>query len=140
MNRRKAREQAFIFLFQSLFTNEDIDKIIESSKAAEDIEPSDFAIELFNGVKERKDQIDECIKRNIKGWKIERLSKTAVTALRIAIYEMLFETDMPNVVAINESVELAKKYGDKDEFSYINGVLGAVNKEINNGISGKVEV
>lgn len=139
MSRRKGREQAFIFLFQSLFTNEGIDQIIESSKIAEDIEVSEFAVQLFNGVKKRNGEIDQYIRRNIKGWKIERLSKTAITILRIAVYEMIYETNIPNAASINEAVELAKKYGDKEEFSYVNGVLGSVNKEITNQMSDKVD-
>lgn len=130
MNRHKERQQAFIFLFQNLFTNETIDDIIESFKMSEDIEISSFAMDIFNGVYENKEKIDFYIEKNIKGWKISRLSKVAICILRMSIYEMMYEKNIPVEVSINEAVELAKKYGNEDEPSYINGVLGAVYKEI----------
>ena len=129
MNRHKERQQAFIFLFQSLFTNEDIEDIVESFQMSEDTKISDFAVEIFNGVRKNIEKIDFYIKNNTKGWKINRISKVALCILRICIYEMLYN-DIPAEISINEAVELAKKYGTDDEPAYINGVLGSVYKEI----------
>lgn len=130
MSRHKERQQAFIFLFQSLFTDEDIEDIVESSKMSEDTKISDFAIEIFNGVRKNMEKIDFYIENNAKGWKINRLSKVTLCILRICIYEMLYDNNIPAEVSINEAVELAKKYGTDDEPSYINGVLGSVYKNI----------
>lgn len=130
MSRRKSREQAFIFLFQNSFTKEDIDKIAETAKMAEDTKIDDFTIELFRGVVKNREKIHLYIERNLRGWKINRISRVAMAIMEISVYEMLFEKSVPVEVSINEAVELAKKYGNKDESAYINGVLGSINKEI----------
>lgn len=130
MSRRKGREQAFIFLFQNSFTKENIDGIIESAKMAEDIEVDDFAVVLFDGVIKNREKIRSYIEKNIKGWKIHRISRVAMAIMEISTYEMLYEESVPVEISINEAVELAKKYGGKEESSYVNGVLGAINKEI----------
>lgn len=130
MNRRKGREQAFVFIFQNLFTGKGINDILEAYKMAENLEISDFAVQIFNGVVENRDKIRSYIEKNIRGWKINRISKVALAIMEICIYEILYDEKTPVEISINEAVELAKKYGGKDEFAYVNGVLGAVNKEI----------
>lgn len=130
MNRRQGREQAFIFLFQNLFTGETIDDIVEAAKISEDIEVSELAVKLFNGVVQNRDKIRCYIEKNLKGWKMNRISRVALAIMEISVYEMLYEDNTPVEISINEAVELAKKYGNQDEFSYVNGVLGAINKEV----------
>ena len=65
-----------------------------------------------------------------QGWKISRISKISLALLRVAIYEMLYQDDIPVSVSINEAVELAKKYTGVDDSAFVNGVLGAVAKEL----------
>ena len=65
-----------------------------------------------------------------KGWTISRISKTSLAILKLAIYEIKYVDDVPAKVAINEAVNLAKKYGADDEPSFVNGLLGAVYKEL----------
>lgn len=130
MNRRKSREQAFIFLFESTFGFQDAKKIIENAGIAREEAISNFARNLFENTLANLEQIDKCIEENLMGWDKQRLSKTALSVLRMAVYEMIFESDIPSSVTINEAVEIAKKYSTKDESSYINGVLGAVNKTL----------
>ena len=126
MNRRQAREQAFIFVFESEFGNNNAEDIIEMARLYRDEEVDDFARSLLIGIKENEGIIEEYIEKNVTGWKKERLSIVATSILKIAIYEIMYIENIPESVSINEAVELAKKYGEKEEPSYINGVLGSV--------------
>jgi len=73
---------------------------------------------------EKRDEIDDCIQRYSKGWKLGRISKTALAVLRCAICEILYMDDIPNSAAINEAVELDKGYDEPDTVAFVNGVLG----------------
>ena len=73
-----------------------------------------------------QEEVDEAIRNNVKGWSFSRLSKVALAVLRIAVYELLFEDDIPDGVSANEAVELAKYYGGKEDASYVNGVISGV--------------
>ncbi len=130
MNRYKSREQAFIFVFESAFGQNSINEIIEFARIARGEQISDFALELFQGVIQNQQTIDEHIEKNIEGWKRERLARTTVSILRVAVYEILFIENIPVSVSINEAVELAKKYSTQENAAYINGVLGAISKGI----------
>lgn len=116
--RRKAREEAFKILFQ-LDINEQID--------SEYISP--FMERLVSGVLEHKKKIDQLIEKYLINWTIERLSVVDKTLLRIAIYEICFEDDIPYAVSINEAIELAHKYGDEKSGKFINGILSNMIKK-----------
>ena len=131
ISRYKMREQAFILCFESLFSDADIDELADNAGDARDVFLSDYAIDCVKGIKENEQIIDEKIAANLKsGWKINRISKVSLAVLRVAIYEMLFVDDIPVSVSINEAVELSKKYTVQDDTAFINGVLGAVAKEL----------
>lgn len=130
MGRRKGREQAFMFLFQNSFTGESIDEIVESFELSEDMKKEDFSVKLSSGVLKNREKIRSYIERNIKGWKMNRISRVAMAIMEISVYEMVFLKDTPIEISINEAVELSKKYGSKDESAYVNGVLGSIVKEI----------
>lgn len=125
MNRRQAREQAFKFVFESKFGNNNAEDIIEMARLYREEEIDDFSKSLLIGIKENENVIEEYIEKNVTRWKKERLSTVAISILKIAIYEIMYVENIPENVSINEAVELAKKYGEKDEPSYINGVLGS---------------
>lgn len=128
MNRRKSREQAFILLFESSFELQSKEEIIALAESIRKEEISNFSKELFEGTIDKKDDIDHSIEQHLQGWKKDRLSKIVLSILRLAIFEMLYYNDTPVGVSINEAVELAKKYGTKEDASYINGILSSVNK------------
>ena len=131
ISRYKKREQAFILCFETLFTDADIDELADNAGDARDEFLSDYAINCAKGVAEHQDIIDEKIADNLKsGWKISRISKVSLAIMRVAVYEMLYMDDIPVSVSINEAVELSKKYTVPDDTSFINGVLGAVAKEL----------
>ncbi len=128
MNRRKSREQAFILLFESSFELQSKEEIIALAQSIRKEEISNFSKELFEGTIAKKDDIDHSIEQHLQGWKKDRLSKIVLSILRLAIFEMLYYNDTPVGVSINEAVELAKKYGTKEDASYINGILSSINK------------
>lgn len=128
MTRREAREQAFCLLFQQAVAGDCVDDILQAAHEARDLIPDPFAESLAYGVEENLEQIDRVIDENLRGWSLRRLSKVALTLLRLAVYEMLFESSIPASVSINEAVELSKTYGGQGDAAYVNGVLGSVAK------------
>ena len=129
LSRYKAREQGFLLVFETMFNEDPLDDIIDAALESREIEFDDYAVKLAESVIFEQDYIDNVIEAHLKkGWTIGRISKTSLAILRIAVYEMKFEEGVPDSVAINEAVELAKKY-TVDESGFINGVLGAVARE-----------
>ena len=130
-SRYKIREQAFFLCFESLFSDSDIDELADNAGDARDEILSDDAVARAKGVAEHRDEIDEKITAHLKsGWKLGRISKVSLAILRLAVYEILFIDDIPVSVSINEAVELSKKFTVQEDTSFINGVLGAVAKEL----------
>jgi len=117
-SRRKAREEAFKMLFQ-IDVNEDIEPNFVSP----------FTERIVQGVIEHKDKIDRLIEKYLINWTLERISLVDKTLLRMAIYEICFEDDVPFAVSINEAVELAHKYSDEKSGKFINGVLSNIIKK-----------
>ncbi len=130
MNRKTARENAFILIFERCFREDSVEAIIEDAIEAREFEYDDYVETVFKGVCEKSLEIDEAISANLKGWNISRLSKVALSVLRLAVYEMLYIAEVPLKVSINEAVEIAKKYSTQDDASYINGVLGSIASNI----------
>lgn len=126
MDRRTSREQAFVFLFENTFGMNSPEEIIENAVLAREEKISTFARTLFYGVLSNIEKIDKTIDENLTGWKRDRISRTALAVLRLAVYEIMLENDTPNKVAANEAIELSKKYSTKEESAYINGILGSI--------------
>ncbi len=131
LTRRESREIAFKIVFEKSFKNDEdpCDVYIEYLDNNE-ISGSDYIRTVFLGVFEKLDEIDELIAAASIRRKNERISKVTMAILRLAIYEMKYYDDVPINIAINEAVELAKKYEDDDVPGYVNGVLGNVAKSI----------
>jgi N utilization substance protein B len=127
MKRSESRESLFLLLFEASFSeNPDPQKIISLSAENMGHETDEYCEKAFADILENIDGIDNEIKPFLVARKLDRLSRTALTALRIAVYEINNSVDVPAAVAINEAVELVKKYDvDNAAASYINGVLGS---------------
>ena len=82
--------------------------------------------EKYQKILEKLDEIDQILNDYSRGWKTSRMSRVDLTALRLAVYEMKFDEDVPVGVAINEAVELAKMFGGDDSGSFVNGILGKI--------------
>ena len=117
MTRKQAREEAFILIFEKVFNDCSIEEILEVATEVRDLEPDDYINKVFIGVYDNLEEIDSVISENAVGWKIGRISKTALAILRLAIFEIKFMEDIPPSVSINEAVELAKKYATTEDAS-----------------------
>ena len=124
MNRKTARENAFILLFELASKNDETaEEIFEKATEIRSLECDDFVKSVFFGVNENLRVIDECIEKSIVGWKASRLSLVSRAVLRLAVYEMMFISDIPLKVSINEAIELSKKYDDEKAYMLVNGAL-----------------
>ena len=133
MTRREARELAFVLLFERSFGELSVKEILEASAEARDVAADDFALRLAEGAEVRFEELDDLIAQNARNWSTERISRVALAIMRLAIYEMQYEENIPVSVSINEAVELAKKYGGDEDASFINGVLGGVARSVEAG-------
>lgn len=131
MTRSESREQAFIIIFESQFNKESIEEIIALAGEIRDVKISSFAKTLIASANDNSEKINEIISQYAKKWSLNRISKVSLSVLQLAIGEILTESDVPVGVTINEAVELCKKYGGEDDFSFVNGILGAYSKTLN---------
>lgn len=136
MSRRQGRELSLQMLFLKTLRNDvDYCKIVDYINYFADF--NGFTIKASvtfaeNTVAETLkfiDEIDKNIIDNLKNWKLDRLSKVDLNIIRIAVYEIIFRSDIPYKVSINEANELGKKYGSKDSHKFINGVLDSIIKK-----------
>lgn len=131
ISRYKEREQAFLICFEKLFSDASISEISECAEESRDDNYSDFALECAKGVEDNLEEIDRIISDHLSAkWKINRISKVSLSILRLAVYEMKYVEDIPSNVSINEAVELSKKFSDEEEYKFVNGILGAVSRDI----------
>lgn len=140
MTRRVARENTVGLLFEYGFRPEaDAGDIFDAALEVRELEDNDFMRSLYFGTVEKIEEIDAAIAQNSHGWKPERLSGVARAVLRLGTYELLF-TDVPKNVAVNEAVEMIKKFDDDKARPFVNGILNAIMKsEAAHGTSGDNE-
>ena len=129
MSRRKSREQAFALLFEKSFNDAPVMELAEGAQDARECIIEPFALSLAQGAEEKMAELDARIDLHSHKWSRERISRVSLAVLRLAIYEMLYEDSVPVSVAINEAVELAKRYGGEEDSSFVNGILGSVSRE-----------
>ncbi len=125
--RRRARTIAFQALCEAGSTQHDataaLAHLLEGARLSAD--NAAFAGELVSGVVEHRDEIDEHIRRLAPAWPLEQMAVVDLSILRLAILELLLDNRVPSKVAINEAVELAKRFGSDSSSKFVNGVLGA---------------
>lgn len=127
MQRKLARENAFILIFESVCKkDETAQEIFEKATELRGLEFDDYVKTVFFGSYENSGRIDEAMEKHLKGWKKERISPVSMAILRLGCYEIMFMADIPSRVTINEAIELSKKYDDEKSYAFINGVLNAV--------------
>ncbi len=128
MNRSELREQVFKLLFRVEFTPieemaEQEELFTETSDNEISSKDADYIREKYERIAEKLSEIDEAINKETTGWNTSRIAKVDLTILRLAIYEIKYDDSVPTGVAINEAVELAKKFGQDGSPSFVNGVL-----------------
>jgi transcription antitermination factor NusB len=132
MTRREIREEIFKMLFRADFHDKEtikeqetlfFERLQEAGKESKDL---CYMKEKVDSLLEHLEEIDHMLNDVAKGWKTTRMGKVDLTLLRLAVYEIRYEEGMPTGVAINEAVELAKKYGTDESSSFVNGVLAKI--------------
>lgn len=131
--RTRARELALQILYQADVTQVSPKDLVEpffsmDAYINEDPDVRKFSVSLVNDIAEKLTCLDEAISSYATNWELDRMAMVDRNILRLAGFELLFRKDIPPKVAINEAVELAKKYGDLDSGKFVNGVLDKINK------------
>ena len=135
MKRSLAREEVFKLLYRLEIQKENLDEQLEIYFESEEIteqEVKDYISDTVKGIENNISDIENKISENLKkDWKLERISKINLVLLKLAIYEILY-TETPYKVAINEAIEIAKKYGEDNSPNFVNGILASIVKESEN--------
>ena len=130
MNRKEARENAFLLLYEGVCKkDESAEEILEKATEERALEINDYVKGVFFGVYQNMEALEGVIAKNLVGWKKERVSLVSMAILRLGAYEILYREDIPAKVSINECIELSKKYDDEKTYIFVNGVLNAIAKE-----------
>jgi N utilization substance protein B len=126
ITRRKSREAAVILLYQSDLLGKDSEEVLKN-EIGFGKKIDEFALELVIGVNKNRKAIDKEIVGVVENWTIERIAIIDRNILRVAIYEMLFDKDIPLKVSVDEAIEIAKSLGQKEDTpKFINGILGKI--------------
>lgn len=132
MSRKRSREKAMELAFGMELSRYTPAEVLETFLESDDLNKKEFDLEyikrVLEGISAKKEELDELIKANLQNWKIERVSKINLIILRLGILEMNYFDDVPGKVALNEALELTKKYSDEKSVSFVNGVLDKILK------------
>lgn len=132
MSRKEAREKIFSIIFQWDLGKTGIDdfaeEYLEETSLADEDEKK-YIFSVVNGIVSNKEKLDELICRNLRGWTFDRISAVDRNILRMAAFEIVYAKDIPDAVAANEAVEMAKIYGSENSSSFVNGVIGSIISE-----------
>ena len=124
MKRRTAREKALQALYQMDIVEAEVEAAMESALNGAQSDP--YFEALVTGIVENREQLDELIRSNLENWTLERLANIDRNLLRIAVYEMIHSEDVPVSVAMDEAIEIAKRFGDDQSSSFVNAVLSKI--------------
>lgn len=130
LTRPEIREGAFLELYQMTF-GQTLEEIDELNAEAFDMAKNEQTDEIVKGVLEHEDELCEIIAKFSKSRAVSRIAKVNLVILKIAVYEMKYSEKVPPVSAINEAVELAKKYSYKTDSGFVNGILNSYLRELN---------
>ena len=133
MTRHKSRENAFIAVFEAGFSSNDLEDILavtQESPEYEDYKLDDFALNLIKTYYDHADEVTDMIQSKLKNWKANRISRVSSAILRLSTAEMMYSNEEMDSIIINEAVELSKKFADQNDYQFVNGVLGAIAKEL----------
>lgn len=133
MGRHEQREQVFMLLFQVEFHRpEDMPRqmrlYLEGNEAVGSQKDADYVEARCRKIQEKLSEIDRLIDENTEGWNTTRMGKVELSVLRLAVYELRFDDDIPDGVAIDEAVEIAKKYGQENSGAFVNAILAKIVK------------
>jgi N utilization substance protein B len=127
--RSKARKRALDVLFEADLRGTDPVATLAERLRQGDPPVPDYAVELVEGVAEHRDAIDRVLAEHAEGWTVDRMPPVDRAVLRLALYELLWREDVPDAVAVDEAVELAKSLSTDESPRFVNGILGRVLRE-----------
>ena len=133
MTRHKSRENAFIAVFEASFSANDLDDILAVTQELpeyEDYMLDDFALNLIKTYYDHADDVNDMIQSKLKNWTSKRIPRVCSAVLRLSAAEMMYSSEDMDSVIINEAVELCKKFAGDNDYQFVNGVLGAISKEL----------
>lgn len=130
MTRREAREHAFLAAFAASFDDTDLEATLDTLEEDGGCKLDSFGKQLIHSYYEHMAEVNDLIAARLKGWTINRVPRVSITVLRLALAEILYGEEKLLGVVINEAVELSKKYGAADDYQFVNGVLGAVVRDL----------
>lgn len=129
--RREVRQAAFLLSFEKMFLDDDLDKIFESAEELGEFIPvNDEVKSLVRSIFDKQEELDSIISKYSDKRAVSRIPKVDLTALRLAIYEALYDEKVPVNVAISEAVALTEKYALEPDIAFVNGLLGSFAKDI----------
>lgn len=132
LTRRDTREAVFLLLFQNEISGNDIGETAEACAEAYDMALNNEIKNTAATIAEKYSELDEIIGKYSEKREVTRISKVNITILRLALYEMIYCSNIPTIVSVNEAVELSKKYAERQDSAFINGVLGNYIKDMGN--------
>ena len=133
-SRRKGRELVLTLLYRTEFSDDKnikraIENIIRLDAEQAKSDTTDFAEDLFKGVLGNKEIIEKLLEKYLEHWEIDRIAVMDKNIMKMAVYEILFRDDIPDIVSIDEAVELAKKYSTENSGGFVNGILDRIRKD-----------
>ena len=135
MTRHKSRENAFIAVFEAGFSANDLEDILAVTQELpeyEDYMLDEFAMNLIKLYYDHADEVNDMIQSKLKGWDQKRISRVCSAILRLSTAEMMYSNEDMDIIIINEAVEICKEYAGENDYQFVNGVLGAISKELRN--------
>lgn len=132
-SRRKARIYAMQALFSWDISGTPPEQLLEFSWVDRQTDREDtlaFARILLSGTLERIEEVDAALQAHLEHWKLERLARVDLAILRLSAYSLLFQSDIPASVTIDEAIDLAREFGSDESYRFVNGVLDAVRKDV----------
>ena len=130
MKRNQERKIVFYLVFEKCFRDESCEEILSIAEEVSEFKITEYISSSFFGVMNNLAEIDQMISSCLTNWNINRLPKITLSILRLAVYEMKYNDEIPVSVAIDQAVEIAKEYADEKDSAYINGVLGTIARGI----------
>ena len=127
-SRRENRESAFILIFEKMFRSDTVDEIVELADNIDDLRINSDVINIFSETVDKAVELDNIITKFSEKRSVDRIPKVNLAILRLALYEAIYDNRVPQNVAINEAVLLAKKFAQEPDAAFINGVLGAYSR------------
>ena len=127
ISRRQARRRAVEMLYEAAQRDTDAVTLLADRVGSTEVEPiGDYTVTLVEGVTARRERIDELLAEHAHGWTLERMPPVDLAVLRVGVWELLWPADVPDPVAIDEAVGLAKELSTDDSPRFVNGVLGRI--------------